>query len=43
MYSSQYRKYLALFTEQSSLLHVGMKQIPGEISTIIQAKSGDVV
>ena len=27
----------------STLLHVGMKQVPGEISTIIQAKSGDVV
>ena len=26
-----------------SLLHVGMKQVPGEISTIIQAKRGDVV
>ena len=26
-----------------SLLHVGMKQVPGEISTIIKAKTGDVV
>ena len=26
-----------------SLLHVGMKQVPGEISKIIQAESGDVV
>ena len=26
-----------------SLLHVGMKQLPGVISKIIQAKNGDVV
>ena len=25
------------------LLHVGMRQVPGEIPKIIQAKSGDVV
>ena len=39
MHSIQLRKYLALLTEQ----HVGKKQVPGEISRIIQAKIGDVV
>ena len=43
MYSSQYRKYLALFTEQHFLLHVGINPVSGEISTIIRAKRGDVV
>ena len=43
MHYIQCRKYLALSSEQHSLLHVGTKQVPGEISKIIQAKSGDVV
>ena len=33
-----------LYQQRSiSLLHVGMKQVPGDISKIIQAKSDDVV
>ena len=43
MYSIQSWKYLALLTEQHSLLQVGMKHVLGEISNIIQVKSGDVV
>ena len=43
MYSIQCRKYLALLTEQHSLLQVGMKHVPREISKITQAKSRDVV
>ena len=38
MYSIQCRKYLGLLTEQHFFVHVGMKQTPGEISKIIQAK-----
>ena len=41
MHYVQCRTYLALLKEQR-LLHVDTKQVPGEISKIIQAKSGDV-
>ena len=36
-------KILGILVLTCMLLHVGMKQVPGEISKIIQAKIGDVV
>ena len=43
MHSIQYRKYLALLTEQRFFIACRYEQFPGEISKIIQAKSCDVV